>query len=87
MTEPWTILYQNALQSAPTQLLETTLAAIIAIHARLYTIGFFSQDPADIFERKALLLAASDLRVLRRAFGRVSGSAGSAGRSERKLAR
>lgn len=73
MASAWAALYQNALRSADAQLLEHSLVAIIAMHARLHAIGF-PAEAADKREQSALFLALSDLRVLRNAFRRINGS-------------
>jgi hypothetical protein len=63
----WQALYQSALHSEPSQLLETIQFAKQSMQARASALAF-AQLAAEQTERRALFLALSDLYVLSAAF-------------------
>ena len=68
----WTMLYEEALQSEPEELIERIRIAIASITNRMRTIGA-AESKIHPGEHRALCLALSDLHVLRIAFSRSRG--------------
>jgi hypothetical protein len=64
MAQNWTILYTIALQSEPSQLLDTITSACKVMQARLRAL-LLSGAPNAQSERQAIYLGLADLHVLR----------------------